>query len=59
MSELSQRLAATRKGDASPNFVLAIGCAAVVMAALDVFIVNVALPKIGAGVGSAPPGAPL
>jgi EmrB/QacA subfamily drug resistance transporter len=33
--------------DASPQLVLAIVCAGVVLAALDLFIVNVALPRIG------------
>ena len=42
-----------------PTVVLAVLCVAQFLSALDVFIVNVALPKIGAGVGSAPPGAPL
>src|ERR1700757_3994175 len=32
---------------ASPNLVLAIVCAGVVLASLDLFIVNVALPQIG------------
>src|SRR3984957_20885988 len=33
--------------DASPGIVLAIVCAGVVLASLDLFIVNVALPQIG------------
>src|ERR1700736_1739280 len=33
--------------DASPRLVLAIVCAGVVLASLDLFIVNVALPQIG------------
>jgi EmrB/QacA subfamily drug resistance transporter len=36
-----------RRGDASPQLVLTIVCAGVVLAALDLFIVNVALPQIG------------
>src|SRR5947209_20437829 len=47
MSVLSQPLARAR-GDASPPLVLAIACAGVVLASLDLFIVNVALPQIGA-----------
>jgi EmrB/QacA subfamily drug resistance transporter len=40
------RLAASRR-NASPNLVLVIVCAGVVLASLDLFIVNVALPQIG------------
>src|SRR5947209_426550 len=47
MSVLSQPLARPR-GDASPRLVLVIVCAGVVLASLDLFIVNVALPQIGA-----------
>ena len=54
MSSLSQpsnsaRGAATggSRADASPALVLAIVCAGVVLASLDLFIVNVALPQIG------------
>ena len=36
----------TRRGDASPMLVLVIVCAGVVLASLDLFIVNVALPDI-------------
>ena len=36
----------TRRGDASPTMVLVIVCAGVVLASLDLFIVNVALPDI-------------
>src|SRR5947209_2843014 len=36
------------RGDASPRLVLVIVCAGVVLASLDLFIVNVALPQIGA-----------
>ena len=42
MSSLSH----LRRGDASPTLVLAIVCAGVVMASLDLFIVNVALPDM-------------
>jgi hypothetical protein len=34
----------TRRADASPTAVLIIVCAGVVLASLDLFIVNVALP---------------
>ena len=51
MPALSQTPAAsgraTAAGDASPSLVLAIVCAGVVLASLDLFIVNVALPQIG------------
>jgi EmrB/QacA subfamily drug resistance transporter len=36
-----------RRGDASPTLVLVIVCAGVVLASLDLFIVNVALPSMG------------
>ena len=39
--------ARARRADASPALVLAIVCAGVVLASLDLFIVNVALPQIG------------
>ena len=42
MAYLSQ----LRKRDASPTLVLVIVCAGVVLASLDLFIVNVALPSI-------------
>src|SRR5271168_4678745 len=42
MNSLSQ----LRKQDASPSLVLVIVCAGVVLASLDLFIVNVALPSI-------------
>src|SRR4051794_11490404 len=45
MPALSQ-LAVRRRADASPPLVLAIVCAGVVLASLDLFIVNVALPQI-------------
>ncbi|MFL5864666.1 MAG: MFS transporter [Solirubrobacteraceae bacterium] len=44
MSLLSQT--STRRADASPTLVLVIVCAGVVLASLDLFIVNVALPDI-------------
>ena len=44
MSLLSQPL--RRRADASPALVLVIVCAGVVLASLDLFIVNVALPDI-------------
>ena len=44
MSFLSQTL--TRRADASPKLVMVIVCAGVVLASLDLFIVNVALPDI-------------
>src|ERR1700689_4239085 len=36
-----------RRGEVAPSLVLAIVCAGVVLARLDLFIVNVALPQIG------------
>src|SRR5437764_2337894 len=45
LSQSVQRGAARR--DASPQLVLVIVCAGVVLASLDLFIVNVALPQIG------------
>ncbi|MBV8987308.1 MAG: MFS transporter, partial [Solirubrobacterales bacterium] len=45
MQFLSQLLPARRR-DASPKLVLVIVCAGVVLASLDLFIVNVALPQI-------------
>src|SRR5579871_3446936 len=55
MTNLSQKLSLGRgrtagarsRRDASSGLVLAIVCAGVVLAALDLFIVNVALPQIG------------
>ncbi len=38
---------ATRTSRASPNLILAILCVGIVLANLDLFIVNVALPNIG------------
>src|SRR3954463_4747249 len=47
MSRLSQLLPLPRRRfDASPRLVLVIVCASVVLASLDLFIVNVALPQI-------------
>jgi MFS family permease len=46
MASLSQPFGRQR-GDASPRLVLVIVCAGVVLASLDLFIVNVALPQIG------------
>jgi EmrB/QacA subfamily drug resistance transporter len=46
MSLLSQRAAAPAAGNVRPARILVITCAGVVMASLDLFIVNVALPQI-------------
>ncbi len=46
MVSLSQLLKPTRRADASPRLVLVIVCAGVVLASLDLFIVNVALPAM-------------
>src|SRR5437588_954773 len=46
MPSLSQVLGRAR-GDAAPRLVLLIVCAGVVLASLDLFMVNVALPQIG------------
>ena len=46
MQSLSQLLSRGRRADASPTLVLLIVCSAVVMASLDLFIVNVALPRL-------------
>jgi EmrB/QacA subfamily drug resistance transporter len=48
MSSLSQ----LRRRDASPTRVLVIVCVGVIMASLDLFIVNVALPDIGQDLGT-------
>src|SRR5271165_5859880 len=45
MSNVSQHSERHRR-DASPQLVLAIVCAGVVLASLDLFIVNVALPQM-------------
>ncbi len=47
MSSLSQPSPPAGGRDASPALVLVIVCASVVLASLDLFIVNVALPQIG------------
>jgi EmrB/QacA subfamily drug resistance transporter len=46
MTSLSQRAMRSRR-DASPGLVLLIACASAVLASLDLFIVNVALPQMG------------
>ena len=50
MAKLSQ--IAGRRGDASSRLVLLIVCAGVVLASLDLFIVNVALPDIARDFGT-------
>jgi EmrB/QacA subfamily drug resistance transporter len=50
MLSLSQPLL-SRRGDASSRLVLVIVCAGVVLASLDLFIVNVALPSIARDLG--------
>jgi EmrB/QacA subfamily drug resistance transporter len=52
MSELSQRLGRMRRADASPSLVMVIVCAGVVLASLDLFIVNVALPDMAKDLGA-------
>jgi EmrB/QacA subfamily drug resistance transporter len=49
MDSLSQQSATPAAGVVQPRQVLLIVCAGVVMASLDLFIVNVALPQIAAG----------
>src|SRR5437660_555660 len=51
MELLSQVLRGPRR-DAAPRLVLVIVCAGVVLASLDVFIVNVALPQMAASFGT-------
>src|SRR3954452_4562008 len=46
MPSLSQLVGARRRADASPKLVMVIVSAGVVLASLDLFIVNVALPQI-------------
>ena len=46
------RLSQLRKQDASPTLTLIIVCAGVVLASLDLFIVNVALPDLGRDLGT-------
>ena len=48
-----QRLSQLRRADASPGLVLVIVCAGVILAGLDLFIVNVALPEMAADFGGA------
>ncbi|MHB1469846.1 MAG: MFS transporter, partial [Solirubrobacteraceae bacterium] len=52
LSQLASSLDARRRGDASPTLTLVIVCAGVVLASLDLFIVNVALPSIARDLGS-------
>jgi EmrB/QacA subfamily drug resistance transporter len=52
MAQLSQRLRASRRADASAKVTLAIVCAGVVLASLDLFIVNVALPDMARELGA-------
>lgn len=51
MQAIRHRLLASRREDASPRISLAIVCAGVVLASLDLFIVNVALPDMGRELG--------
>ncbi len=51
MEILSQPSELPSRRDASPTLVLVIVCAGVVLAALDLFIVNVALPQMGRDFG--------
>jgi EmrB/QacA subfamily drug resistance transporter len=51
MMKLTSRLRA-RRADATPGLVLVIVCAGVVLASLDLFIVNVALPDIARDLGT-------
>ncbi|HEX8103472.1 MAG TPA: DHA2 family efflux MFS transporter permease subunit [Solirubrobacteraceae bacterium] len=46
-------LSQLRRRDASPTLVLVLACAAVVLASLDQFIVNVALPEMAGDLGGA------
>ena len=52
MPSLSQRVRSARRDDATPALVLWIVCSGVVLASLDLFIVNVALPDMGADLGA-------
>jgi EmrB/QacA subfamily drug resistance transporter len=52
MRSLSQTLQRARRADASSGLVLVIVCSAVVMASLDLFIVNVALPDLARDLGT-------
>ena len=51
LSQLSRGLTRGARGDASPRLVLVIVCAGVVLASLDLFIVNVALPQMARDFG--------
>jgi EmrB/QacA subfamily drug resistance transporter len=53
MGSLSQPASARRPGSAPPAQVLVIVCAGVILASLDLFIVNVALPRIARDFGGA------
>jgi EmrB/QacA subfamily drug resistance transporter len=52
MSALSQAFRAGRRADATPALVMVIVCAGVVLASLDLFIVNVALPDMAKDLGA-------
>src|SRR5579864_942892 len=52
MASLSQLFRGRLHRDASPPLVLAIVCAGVVLASLDLFIVNVALPDMAKDLGA-------
>ncbi len=52
MRSLSQTFLKARRADASSRLVLLIVCSAVVMASLDLFIVNVALPNLARDLGT-------
>ena len=51
LSQLLSRPTRGARGDASPRLVLVIVCAGVVLASLDLFIVNVALPQMARDFG--------
>ena len=53
MSSLSQAARASRSSSTPPAQVLVIVCAGVILASLDLFIVNVALPQIARDLGAA------
>ena len=53
MTSLSQAARAGRQTNAPPAHVLVIVCAGVILASLDLFIVNVALPQIARDLGAA------
>src|SRR6201995_1592810 len=52
MPLLSQLTLRRRHADASPTLVLVIVCAGVILASLDLFIVNVALPDMAQDLGA-------